>query len=112
MKGLPSTIGLIDRVDKIFEDDRLTIKVLKNAGAIPFIKSNVPELLSSFQCNNAIFGAAQNPYDRTRTTGGSTGGEAGLISLRCSPAGIGSDTAGSNRNPQSWCGVFGFKPTP
>jgi Asp-tRNA(Asn)/Glu-tRNA(Gln) amidotransferase A subunit family amidase len=64
------------------------------------------------ESSNAIFGRACNPWDPSRTTGGSSGGEGGLIASRCSPIGIGTDVGGSIRTPAAWCGTYAFKPTP
>lgn len=61
---------------------------------------------------NRIWGAARNPWDASRTPGGSSGGEAALVAARASPLGIGTDIGGSIRIPAHFCGVFGFKPTP
>lgn len=60
---------------------------------------------------NNIWGRAENPWNRSRTAGGSSGGEAGLISARCSPLGLCTDLGGSIRIPALYCGVYGFKPT-
>ena len=65
----------------------------------------------SIECNNRIYGRGLNPWNRDRTCGSSSGGEAGLIAARCSPIGISSDSLGSIRLPAAFCGVFGFKPT-
>ena len=64
--------------------DGLLIKLLKEQGAIPFIKSNVPQTCLAIECENQIWGIGKNPWNKARTCGGSTGGEAGLISSRCS----------------------------
>ena len=60
--------------------------------------------MGSIECKNRLFGSAKNPWDLSRTTGGSSGGEAGLIAAKCSPCGIGSDAAGSIRIPAAFCG--------
>lgn len=60
---------------------------------------------------NYIWGEALNPHDHTRSCGGSSGGDAGLIASRCVPFGIGSDIGGSLRIPAAFCGIYGFKPT-
>ena len=84
---------------------------LKAEGAIILALTNVPELLMRFQTDNAIYGRTNNPYDLTRTPGGSSGGEAALIAACGSPLGIGSDFAGSIRQPAHNCGITGIKPT-
>ena len=66
----------------------------------------------SLHSYNEMFGCCLNPYDETRTCGGSSGGDGGLVATRCAPIGIGTDTLGSIRNPALFCGVYGFKPTP
>jgi fatty acid amide hydrolase len=67
--------------------------------------------LVSMESNNRVFGATKNPFDETRSCGGSTGGEGGLIAARCSPIGIGTDLAGSLRLPAGYCGIYSFMPT-
>ena len=79
-------------------------------GAIPLVKSSVPTVpaLSTY---NIITGFAKNPYNPKRTSGGSSGGEGGLVGSGCTPFGIGSDMAGSVRIPAGWCGVAGLSPS-
>ena len=67
-------------------------------------------LLFSVSCCNPIFGCTTNPHDNARSPGGSSGGEAALLSAGGSPLGLGSDLAGSIRIPSAFCGIFGFKP--
>jgi len=62
--------------------------------------------------DNTIYGVAQNPHNPLRTTSGSSGGEGGLAAAKCSPLGLGTDIGGSIRSPASFCGVYGFKPSP
>jgi len=92
-------------------DDCNFIKVLRDNGAIFYVSSNLPQGIGSIESYNNIWGRAMNPWDRNRTPGGSSGGEAGLIASKCSPLGIGSDAAGSIRIPCSFCGIYGFAPT-
>jgi len=89
----------------------LIIKIIKEHGAIPFVISTAPQLLLINETNSNIFGRAKNPWDTRRSPGGSSGGESGLISLGCSPGGIGSDGAGSIRIPALSTGIYGFKPS-
>lgn len=107
-----STFGLASRCFNPAKEDSLLVRILKESGAIPFVRSNVPQAAYHIESNNFVFGDSKNPYDKTRTTGGSSGGEAGLVSARCSPIGLGTDTVGSLRMPPLWCGVVGFKATP
>lgn len=64
----------------------------------------------TFESTNNIFGRALNPWNLSRATGGSSGGEAGLLAARCSVIGVGSDIGGSIRIPAAFCGVYGLKP--
>ena len=110
-ENMDSTLGASYHCFKPEKEDGLVVNLLINAGAVPFVKSNVPQLLLINETNNYIFGQAKNPWDPRRTPGGSSGGEAGLICLGCSPIGIGSDGGGSIRIPALYCGIFGFRPT-
>jgi amidase len=84
---------------------------LKAAGAILLGKTNVPEMAIPYETDNPVFGLANNPYDTSKTPGGSSGGEAAAIAACLSPAGIGSDLSGSIRVPAHFCGIAGLKPT-
>lgn len=106
----------ISRGSKIFygpvsERDATVVKRLKDAGAIVLAVTNVPELLMRYETDNLIYGRTNNPYDLTRTPGGSSGGEAALIAACGSPLGIGSDFGGSLRVPAHNCGIATLKPT-
>jgi Asp-tRNA(Asn)/Glu-tRNA(Gln) amidotransferase A subunit family amidase len=90
--------------------DGVIVKVLKDAGAVPFVKTNVPQTLLAFECGNPVFGVTRNPYNGERTCGGSSGGEAALLASDASPIGIGSDVGGSLRIPAHFSGCFGLKP--
>lgn len=91
--------------------DATVVARLRGAGGIPIAKTNLPDLLFAFETDNLIFGRTNNPYDRRRTCGGSSGGEAALIAACGSPCGIGSDAAGSVRVPAAFCGIASIKPT-
>ena len=91
--------------------DATLVARLRRAGAIPIAKTNLPDLLFAFESDNFIFGKTINPYDVTRTSGGSSGGEAALIAACGSPMGLGSDAAGSVRVPAAFCGIASIKPT-
>eukprot|EP00966_Prymnesium_polylepis_P193008 4473223-Prymnesium_polylepis.1 len=111
MAGFDSTCGACCRLFRPAEADAVVVAVLRRAGAIPFVRTNVPQLLMLPESFNSIYGTTCNPFDLSRTAGGSTGGEAALISARGSPLGIGSDVGGSIRIPAVMTGITGFKPT-
>ncbi len=91
--------------------DATLVARLRAAGAIPIARTNLPDLLFAFESDNLIYGRTNNPYDLTRTSGGSSGGEAALIASGGSPFGLGSDAAGSVRLPAHYCGIAALKPT-
>jgi len=110
-KGLDSTCGQASLCFKPNQEDGEILDLIKSRGAIPFIRSNAPQTLALLDCVNYIWGRGLNPWNKTRAIGGSSGGEGGLISSRCSPIGLGSDALGSIRIPASFCGIVGYKPT-
>ena len=91
--------------------DATLVARLREAGGIPLARTNLPDLLFAFESDNLLYGATRNPYDLSRTSGGSSGGEAALIASGASPLGLGSDAAGSVRLPAAFCGIAGMKPT-
>lgn len=91
--------------------DATLVGRLRAAGAIPLARTNLPDLLFAFESDNLIHGRTNNPYDLSRTPGGSSGGESALISACGSPFGLGSDAAGSVRVPAHFCGIASIKPT-
>uniref|UniRef100_A0A915BV22 Amidase domain-containing protein n=1 Tax=Parascaris univalens TaxID=6257 RepID=A0A915BV22_PARUN len=109
--GLRCTIGITSRKDLVAEKDAAVVQRMRNAGAIPLAVTNVPEVCMWWESVNAIHGRSSNPYDTRRITGGSSGGEAALISAAGSVIGLGSDIGGSIRMPSYFNGVFGLKPT-
>lgn len=88
------------------------VAALERAGAVPFVRTQVPQLLMLPETDNLVFGRALNPWAAERTPGGSSGGEAALIAACASCAGIGTDIGGSLRIPAHMCGIVAFKPTP
>lgn len=111
-KGCDSTCGSAARASSPMKDDGLVLQLLRDAGLLPYVRSNVPQLLMMAETENALFGVTNNPWDLTRTPGGSSGGESALIASGCSPIGIGTDIGGSIRIPAHFTGIVGFKPTP
>ncbi|XP_067324004.1 fatty-acid amide hydrolase 1-like isoform X2 [Anolis sagrei] len=110
-KGLDSTLGFVKRLNHPATEDAVVVQVLKHQGAIPFVKTNVPQSLMSYDCSNVIFGQTVHPLDHTKTPGGSSGGEASLIKSGGSILGIGTDIGGSIRIPSGFCGISGLKTT-
>ncbi|VDK68523.1 unnamed protein product [Litomosoides sigmodontis] len=110
--GLCCTIGISYRKKSVSSKDATVVQRMKNAGAILLAVTNVPEVCMWWESANVVYGRTRNPYDSRRISGGSSGGEAALISSAGSVIGIGSDIAGSIRIPCYFNGVFGLKPTP
>jgi amidase len=109
--GLPTTFGNPLWKDNIATGNAFMIDRLLQAGAIIFGKTNVPYMLADAQSYNDIYGTTNNPWDPTRSPGGSSGGEAATLAAGLSALGAGSDIAGSLRNPAHYSGVYGHKPT-
>ncbi|XP_059545685.1 vitamin D3 hydroxylase-associated protein-like isoform X2 [Myotis daubentonii] len=107
--GHDSTCGLAQFLEKPAAKDGVLVKVLKAQGAIPFVKTNIPQTLLSFDCSNPIYGQTRNPLNLKKTPGGSSGGEGALLSKGGSILGMGTDTGGSIRMPCSFCGVYGLR---
>ena len=111
IKGTHASAGLVGFLPKVAEEDAVIVKCLKVAGAIIYVKTNIPQTMLISDCSNPIYGATKNPFDETRTPGGSSGGEACLVATGGSPFGIGTDIGGSIRMPAAWCGLLGMMPT-
>ena len=109
--GLRTTSGYPQLADYVADADGTVAARLKAAGGILLGKTNVPMMLGDYQCNSPIFGHTNNPWDVTRTPGGSSGGAAAAVAAGLSPFDVGTDLAGSIRVPAHFCGVFGLKPT-
>lgn len=110
--GMLTTFGCRLFADHIPERDELIITRIRNAGAIPIGKTNVPEMAAGSHTYNDLFGVTRNPYDLSRSAGGSSGGAAAALATGMHPIADGSDMGGSLRNPASFCNVVGLRPTP
>ena len=111
-KGIRTTFGSPIFRDFIPEEDALIVERLKKAGAISVGKTNTPEFGAGSQTFNQLFGETLNPYDTTKTCGGSSGGAAVALACGMVPIADGSDMGGSLRNPASFCNVVGLRPSP
>ncbi|NWX39612.1 FAAH1 hydrolase, partial [Steatornis caripensis] len=110
-EGHDSTLGFIKNLNKPAAEDSVVVQVLRRQGAIPFVKTNVPQSLISYDCKNLIFGQTFNPLLYTRSPGGSSGGEGALVGGGGSILGFGTDLGGSLRFPAAFCGICTLKPT-
>jgi amidase len=110
-RGIRTTFGSLLYKDYIPAEDDLIVERLRRAGAITIGKTNMPEFGAGSQTFNKVFGATHNPYDLTKTCGGSSGGAAVALACGLVPVADGSDTGGSLRNPPAFCNVVGFRPS-
>jgi amidase len=111
-KGIRTTYGSLVYKDHVPGEDGVLVERLGAAGAITIGKTNTPEFATGSQTFNAVFGATLNPYDLTKTCGGSSGGAAVCVACAMLPFADGSDFGASLRNPGNFCNVVGFRPTP
>jgi Asp-tRNA(Asn)/Glu-tRNA(Gln) amidotransferase A subunit family amidase len=112
VKGLRCESGSKLRAGVVAKQDAPLVSRLRNAGAIILGNTNTPELLMAWETDNLLYGRTNNPWDLSRTPGGSSGGEAAAIAAGCSAGGVGSDGGGSIRVPAHFSGICGLKPTP
>jgi amidase len=110
-KDMRTTYGSPVFADHVPAKDDLVAARLRAAGAILIGKTNTPEWGHGSHSFNPVFGATRNPYDSTRTAGGSSGGAAAALAARMLPLADGSDMMGSLRNPAAFCNVYGFRPS-
>ncbi len=111
-KGIRTTLGSPIFKDFVPDQDEIIVERLRSAGAITIGKTNTPEFGAGSQTFNEVFGETLNPYDLTKTCGGSSGGAAVALACGMMPIADGSDLGGSLRNPASFCNVVGFRPSP
>jgi Asp-tRNA(Asn)/Glu-tRNA(Gln) amidotransferase A subunit family amidase len=110
--GLRCEAGTRLRAGYVAGEDAPLVARLRAAGAIILGVTNTPELLMAWETDNLLYGRTNNPWDLSRTPGGSSGGEAAAIASGCSAGGVGSDGGGSIRVPAHFSGICGLKPTP
>ena len=117
IKDLEETAGIVTTsgsplfADFVPEADSEVVRRIRGAGAIVIGKTNVPEFGYGSQTYNDVFGATRNPYDASKTAGGSSGGAAAALAAGLVPVADGSDYMGSLRNPAAFCNVYGFRPS-
>lgn len=108
VKDFDATVGFSSFIGNKSAEDGPMVQILKQAGAVPYVKTNVPITLLSFESNNDVWGRSTNPYNSLYTPGGSTGGESALLAMG-GRVGIGSDVAGSLRVPAHFSGCFALR---
>ena len=111
-RGLRTTFGSPIFKDYVPDFSTLLVERAQRAGAITIGKTNTPEFGAGSQTFNRVFGPTRNPWDLTKTCGGSSGGAAVALACGMLPIADGSDFGGSLRNPASFCSVVGFRPSP
>jgi Asp-tRNA(Asn)/Glu-tRNA(Gln) amidotransferase A subunit family amidase len=108
--GFASSLGYSSPPWQVaFQKDAAIVRLLRDAGAYPFVKTNVPITLLSFESSSDLWGRTTNPYSSKHSAGGSTGGEAALLAYGGSRLGIGTDVAGSVRIPAHYSGIYAIK---
>src|SRR5476649_1017346 len=110
--GIRTTFGSPIYKDFVPTEDSLIVERLRHAGAIVVGKTNTPEFGAGSQTFNPVFGSTLNPYDHSKTCGGSSGGAAVALATGMLPIADGTDMGGSLRNPASFCNIVGLRPSP
>ena len=111
-RGIRTTFGSPVYRDNVPKEDHLLVERLSAAGAITIGKTNLPEFAAGSHTFNTVFGATLNPYDTSKSAGGSSGGAAAAVACGMLPFADGGDLAASLRNPGNFCNVVGFRPSP
>src|SRR5437660_10978673 len=111
VRGLRTTAGMSVWKDFRSEHDAPVTTRVQGAGAVVLAKTDVPRMLSDRQSSNPVYGRTNNPWDLSRTPGGSTGGGAAALAAGLTPLEFGSDIGGSIRVPAAFCGVYGHRPS-
>ena len=110
--GVRTTYGSVLFASHVPDHDALVVQRMAQAGAISLGKTNTPEFGAGSHTVNPVFGATRNPYDLSRSAGGSSGGAAAALAARMISLADGSDLGGSLRNPAGFCNVVGLRPSP
>lgn len=111
LAGTPTTQGVPALAEAVAPIDAPTVERMRAAGAIPFARTNLPDLGLRIHTDSSLHGLTRNPWNPNVTAGGSSGGEASAIASGMSPIGLGNDIGGSLRNPAHCCGIASIKPT-
>ncbi|KAJ9137516.1 Fatty-acid amide hydrolase (Amidase) [Pleurostoma richardsiae] len=111
LKGLDATVGFVSHIGDPAQHDSTLVEMLELAGAVFYVKTNVPTAMMIAESVNNVFGRTVNPRNRHLTSGGSSGGESALIALRGSCLGLGTDIGGSLRIPAACTGIFTLRPS-
>ncbi len=111
LPGTPTSWGFPQYKDNISQQPAVAVQRLLDAGAVVFGKTNVPVALGDWQSFNPVYGTTNNPWDLSRSPGGSSGGASAALAAGMTPLELGSDIGASIRNPAHYCGVYGHKPT-
>lgn len=109
--GMKTTVGFPPFADHVAKADSPVVARLKASGGILMAKTNVATMLGDWQSDNPLFGRTSNPWNLTRTSGGSSGGAAAAVATGMAPFDIGTDMQSSIRLPAAFCGIYGLKPT-
>lgn len=111
MKGLETIMGYAKWIGNHADSDCVLVEILYECGAVPFVRTNVPQTLMWGETMNHVFGRTLNPYNIAFTPGGSSGGEGALIAMKGSCLGVGTDIGGSLRIPSAFCGLYTLRPS-
>lgn len=109
VKGWDSSMGYSALVGKPMAADGALVRLLRDAGAVPYVKTNVPMTMLSLESTNDVFGSTENPHKKGYSSGGSSAGEVALLALGAARLGVGTDVAGSVRAPAHYSGVYSIK---
>ncbi|KAH8926192.1 amidase [Atractiella rhizophila] len=111
IKGVETTLGYVGWIGNAAKFNSLLVDILLEQGAVIYCKTNVPQTMMTGESHNNVFGPVLNPHNRTLTPGGSSGGEAALLTMKGSLMGLGTDIAGSVRMPAACTGIYALKPS-